>query len=114
MIVLTKYCPNINSLSISRISNTKFDMLFSYLKNFNLVTLQIYQIEDDGTVIKSKGLLDYMESQNSLSQLGIGKNDNYWHYYNNSRDRFEVLLKKYNIRLIGYRPNNLVNRRFNN
>ncbi|RIA87624.1 hypothetical protein C1645_827508 [Glomus cerebriforme] len=111
LIALIKYCPKINSLSFSKISKESINMVFSYLKEFKLVTLQIHQIEENSTVIKSKDLLDYIEYQNSLSKLGIGKNDNYWHYYNKSRDNFEKLLKKHNIRLIGYKPNDLKNRR---
>ena len=99
---LTNCCPNIRSLSISQISKESFNKLFSYIKDLKLITLQIYQIE--GKTMKSKDLLDYIGYQNSLSKLGINKNDEYWNYYDGVRDRFKNLLTKHNIRMVYYKP----------
>ncbi|GBB92354.1 hypothetical protein RclHR1_00020057 [Rhizophagus clarus] len=105
LITLTKSCPNIKSLSISKISNEKINMIFSYLKDFKLVTLKIFQTKAKGTVMNSEILLNYIKNEESLSMLGLGKNDTYWSYYNNKRRNFEELLKEHNIELVGYRPN---------
>ena len=99
---MTKYCPEIQSLSISQISEKNFSKLFSYIKDLKLKYLQIYQTE--GKTMKSKDLLDYIEHQKSLSKIGINKNDAYWNYYDGARDRFKNFLKKHNIRIVYYRP----------
>ncbi|RGB25981.1 hypothetical protein C1646_771037 [Rhizophagus diaphanus] len=104
LIALTQYCPNINSLSISGVCKKGFKMIFKYIKNFRLDTLQLYQNKMKGTIMNLEGLLNYIEDEKSLSTLGIGRNDNYWHYYNYDRDNFKDFLEKHNIRLIQYRP----------
>ncbi|CAG8724672.1 14507_t:CDS:2, partial [Rhizophagus irregularis] len=84
LIVLTKSCPNIYSLSISKTSSKSIKMVLSYLKDLKLatLTLQLFQIEKKGIVMKSKDLLNYIENEKSLFKLGLGKNDKYWDYYN--------------------------------
>ncbi|EXX58893.1 hypothetical protein RirG_193700 [Rhizophagus irregularis DAOM 197198w] len=104
LIALTQYCPNINSLSISGVCNKGFEMIFKYIKNFRLVTLQLYQNKMKGTIMNLEGLLNYIEYEKSLSTLGIGRNDDYWHYYNYGRDNFKDFLDKHNVRLILYKP----------
>ncbi|GBC47180.2 hypothetical protein GLOIN_2v1879307 [Rhizophagus irregularis DAOM 181602=DAOM 197198] len=104
LIALTQYCPNINSLSISGVCKKGFEMIFKYIKNFRLVTLQLYQNKMKGTIMNLEGLLNYMEYEETLSTLGIGINDDYWHYYNYDRDNFKDFLEKHNIRLILYKP----------
>ncbi|PKC05752.1 hypothetical protein RhiirA5_501880 [Rhizophagus irregularis] len=104
LIALTQYCPNINSLSISGVCKKGFEMIFKYIKNFRLVTLQLYQNKMKGTIMNLEGLLNYIEYEKSLSTLGIGKNDDYWHYYNYGRDNFKDFLDKHNVRLILYKP----------
>ena len=99
LITLTTCCPKINSLSISQISEKSFNMLFSYIKDLKLNTLQIYQIER--TAIKSTELLEYIEYQNILSNFGIKKDDEYWDCY---RNYFQTLLGKRNVRLVIYEP----------
>ncbi|CAB4485671.1 unnamed protein product [Rhizophagus irregularis] len=101
---LTDSCPNIYSLSISKTSRKSVEMVLSYLKYLKLITLQLFQIENKGTVMKSKVLLDYIKNENSLFKLGLGKNDKYWDSYNNVRKNFEKILKEHNIRLIVYKP----------
>uniref|UniRef100_U9UHP7 RNI-like protein n=1 Tax=Rhizophagus irregularis (strain DAOM 181602 / DAOM 197198 / MUCL 43194) TaxID=747089 RepID=U9UHP7_RHIID len=96
LIALTQYCPNINSLSISGVCNKGFEMIFKYIKNFRLVTLQLYQNKMKGTIMNLEGLLNYIEYEKSLSTLGIGRNDDYWHYYNYGRDNFKDFLDKHN------------------
>ncbi|RIA87626.1 hypothetical protein C1645_827510 [Glomus cerebriforme] len=112
LIILTKYCPKLNSLSFSKISKKHLNMVFSYIININLITLQFDQIRVGGTVMKSENFLNYIKFQTSLLNLGIGKNDDYWHYYNKSRINFEKLMKQNNIRIIGYRPDDLKVKRF--
>ncbi|PKY20932.1 hypothetical protein RhiirB3_524665 [Rhizophagus irregularis] len=104
LIALNQYCPNINSLSISGVCNKGFEMIFKYIKNFRLVTLQLYQNKMKGTIMNLEGLLNYIEYEETLSTLGIGINDYYWHYYNYDRDNFKDFLEKHNIRLILYKP----------
>ncbi|CAB4383667.1 unnamed protein product [Rhizophagus irregularis] len=101
---LTDSCPNIYSLSISKTSRKSVEMVLSYLKYLKLITLQLFQIENKGTVMKSKVLLDHIKNENSLFKLGLGKNDKYWDSYNNVRKNFEKILKEHNIRLIVYKP----------
>ncbi|RGB34616.1 hypothetical protein C1646_760325 [Rhizophagus diaphanus] len=103
LIALTQYCPNINSLSISGVCKKSYEMIFKYIKNFRLVTLQLYQSKMKGTIMNLEGLLNYIEYEESLSTLGIGINDDYWHYYNYDRDNFKDFLEKHNIRLIVYK-----------
>lgn len=104
LIALSQSCPNINSLSISGICKEGYKMIFKYIKNFRLVTLQLYQNKMKGTIMNLEGLLNYIEYEKSLSTLGIGTNDDYWHYYSYHRDNFKDLLEKHNIRLILYSP----------
>ncbi|RGB29201.1 hypothetical protein C1646_672622 [Rhizophagus diaphanus] len=101
---LTDSCPNIYSLSISKTSRKSVEMVLSYLKYLKLVTLQIFQIENKGTVMKSEVLLNYIKNENSLFKLGLGKNDKYWDSYNYVRKNFEKILKEHNIKLIAYKP----------
>ncbi|CAB4478952.1 hypothetical protein RhiirA1_475266 [Rhizophagus irregularis] len=106
LIALTNSCPNIRSLSISKTSSESIKMVLSYLKDLKLVTLQLFQIEKKGTVMKSEDLLNYIENEKSLFKLGLGKNDKYWDYYNERRRNFEKFLKKHNVKLIAYKPKN--------
>ncbi|PKC60503.1 hypothetical protein RhiirA1_467924 [Rhizophagus irregularis] len=101
---LAESCPNIYSLSISKTSRESIEMVLSYLKYLKLITLQLFQIENKGTVMKSKVLLDYIKNENSLFKLGLGKNDKYWDSYNNVRKNFEKFLKEHNVRIIAYKP----------
>jgi hypothetical protein len=99
---LVESCPNINSLSIYMISKKIYRIIFPYLKNFRLITLQIFQNKLKGTIMNSKDLFNYIENEEYLSTLGIGKNDDYWNYYDDRRDNFENLLKKHNVKLTPY------------
>ncbi|PKC54569.1 hypothetical protein RhiirA1_477086 [Rhizophagus irregularis] len=54
---LTDSCPNIYSLSISKTSRKSVEMVLSYLKYLKLITLQLFQIENKGTVMKSKSII---------------------------------------------------------
>ncbi|GBC10658.1 hypothetical protein RclHR1_09800002 [Rhizophagus clarus] len=99
--VLAQSCPNINSLSISGIAKYGYNMVFSYLKYFRLVTLKVSQNRKKGTIMYSHDLLNYIENEESLSTLGIGKNDDYWEFFC-YRDKFTDILKKHNVRLEPY------------
>jgi hypothetical protein len=99
---LTACCPKINSLSISQISEKSFNMLFSHIKDLKLITLKIHQVEHK--IVKSKDLLEYIEHQNTLSGLGIGKSDDYWNNYTSRRDRFKDFMTNHNIKLFVYQP----------
>jgi hypothetical protein len=99
---LMEFCPNINSLSVSGISKEGYSIFFSCLKNFKLITLQLFQNKLKGTIMNSKDLLNYIKSEKSLSTLGIGKNDDYWTFYSSKRDIFANLLKNHNVRLVLY------------
>ncbi|GBB84903.1 hypothetical protein RclHR1_01150007 [Rhizophagus clarus] len=103
LITLTKSCPNIKSLSFSKISNEKIDMIFSYLGDFKLVTLQISQAEAKGTIMNSKLLLNHI-NDGSFCILDLGKNDTYWSHYNDKRRNFDRLLREHNIILAAYKP----------
>ncbi|CAB5205856.1 unnamed protein product [Rhizophagus irregularis] len=66
--ILNESCPNIYSLSISKTSSKSIKMVLSYLKDLKLatLTLQLFQIEKKGIVMKSKDLLNYIENEKSL------------------------------------------------
>ena len=103
--VLAKYCPKINSLSISKLSKISFEILCLHLKDFKLNTLQIHHSENDSTVMKSEPLMNYLKR--GFLTLKISSNDRYWNYYNNDRDEFERLLEEHKIKLHAYKPDSL-------
>jgi len=100
---LTIYCSQIESLSLSKISVKSYNILFSYIKDLKLNTLRICPVESKSKtkkIMKCKGLLGYIENQNSLSTYGTSKN--FWIY--DDDNNFKDLLKKRKIRLILYKP----------
>jgi hypothetical protein len=114
LMALIKFCPNIYSLSISKICRENIKMVLSYIKDLKLVTLQLFQNRTKGTIMDFEDLLNYIKNEKLLLKLGLGKHDDYWNYYNNKRRNFEKLLKEHNVKLVAYKPNSLDNARFHN